>query len=94
MNYGRADKQNGSRDGSRLYEVYKLMLNFGRGMPRPQTVNETQQIKTTHASAARSKKLATQKSSKKGHGHEQLMMKGEHRNPLQKHYIRKAFDLK
>ena len=41
---GRADRHDGTGDGSRLYEVNMWMWKFGRGMPRSRTVAEAERI--------------------------------------------------
>ena len=58
---GRADRHNGTGDGSRLYEVNMWMWKFGRGMPRSRSVAETERIREACNSFAKSKGHTTRK---------------------------------
>ncbi len=55
VRHGRADRQKGSGDGSKLYEVNMWMWKFGRGHPRPRGVYEAERIRSAFASASRAK---------------------------------------
>ncbi len=61
VRHGRADRNQGSGDGSRLYEVNMWMWNFGRGVPRSRTVSEAERIRAEYASATRTMQHATRK---------------------------------
>jgi len=65
INHGRADRQPGTGDGSKLYEVNMWMWNCGRGMPRPRTVSESERIRASHAAISRTKQHATRKRNRK-----------------------------
>ena len=65
INHGRADRQPGTGDGSKLYEVNMWMWNCGRGMPRPQIVSESERIRASHAAISRTKQHATRKRNRK-----------------------------
>ena len=51
--------------GSKLYEVNMWMWNFGRGIPRPQTVSESERTRASHAAISRTKQHATRKRNRK-----------------------------
>jgi len=59
------DRQPGTGDGSKLYEVNMWMWNCGRGMPRPRTVSESERIRASHAAISRTKQHATRKRNRK-----------------------------
>ena len=65
INHGRADRQPGTGDGSKLYEVNMWMWNFGRGMPRPRSVPDSERISASHAAISRTKQYATRKRNRK-----------------------------
>ena len=59
--HGRADRNEGTGDGSRLYEVNMWMWKFGRGMPRSRTVADTERIRASYESLAKSQGQKTRK---------------------------------
>ena len=61
VRHGRADRQKGSGDGSKLYEVNMWMWKFGRGHPRPRGVYEAERIRSAFASASRAKQHESRK---------------------------------
>jgi hypothetical protein len=65
INRGRANRQPGTGNGSKLYEVNMWMWNCGRGMQRPTTVSESEQIRASHAAISRTKQHATRKRNRK-----------------------------
>ena len=61
IRHGRADRNQGTGDGSRLYEVNMWMWKFGRGTVRSRSVAEAERIRAAYASATRSLQHATRK---------------------------------
>ena len=53
LKYDRADRQQGTGDGSKLDEVNMWMWYCGRGMPRPRTVSESERIRASLAAILR-----------------------------------------
>ena len=61
VRHGRADRNQGSGDGSRLNEVNMWMWNFEGGVARSRTVSEAERMRAEHASATRTVQHATRK---------------------------------
>jgi hypothetical protein len=61
VRFGRADRQIGTGDGSKLYEVNMWLWKFGRGMPRSRTVSESERLRSSYAAMIKSKGHNTRK---------------------------------